>query len=148
MFKRLCKQNQIAKFNTLWGKLDKNTRGHVEEKSKKLPKADESPPKRLSPLGELDPPGLTRRSSCNIKCFSHWIEAEPREKWVLLYDIGGARFGVMTTNIAEVYNWVIRGLKGMPLVAIVEGVLYGIVGYYQKMHAVVVLHCTSIQTPY
>ena len=42
------------------------------------------------------------------------------------------RFGVMTTNIVEVYNWVIRGLKGMPLVAIVEGMLHGIIGYYQK----------------
>src|SRR6266540_4235304 len=51
----------------------------------------------------------------------------------------------MTTNIPEVYNWVIRGLKGMPLVAILEGMLHGIIGYYQKMHATVVLHCTTIQ---
>ena len=58
------------------------------------------------------------------------------------------RFGVMTTNIVEVYNWVIRGLKGMPLVAIVEGMLHGIIGYYQKRHATAVLHCTTMQTPY
>src|SRR6266540_3824219 len=54
----------------------------------------------------------------------------------------------MTTNIAEVYNWVIRGLKGMPLVAILEGMLHGIIGYYQKRHATAVLHCITMQTPY
>ena len=38
----------------------------------------------------------------------------------------------MTTNVTEVYNWVIRGLKGMPLVAIVEGISHGIIGYYKR----------------
>src|SRR6266498_651119 len=71
MFKRLCKQNQIGKFYTLWRELDENTRGHLEEKSKKPPKEDESPPQRLPPLGELNPPALRRRLSRNIKCFSH-----------------------------------------------------------------------------
>ena len=47
----------------------------------------------LPPLGEgIDPPNMRRRSARNIKCFSHWIEAEPKEKWSLLYDTGGARF--------------------------------------------------------
>src|SRR6266508_6909067 len=54
----------------------------------------------------------------------------------------------MTTNVAEVYNWVIRGLKGVPLVAILEGILHGNVGYYQKRHATTVLHSTTVQTPY
>ena len=53
---------------------------------------DESPPQRLPTLGELDPPDLRRRSSHNIKCFSHWIEAEPKEKWALLYGTVGARY--------------------------------------------------------
>ncbi len=47
MFKRLCKQNQTAKFHTLWTELDKNTRGHLEEKAKKPVNVDESPPQRL-----------------------------------------------------------------------------------------------------
>ena len=38
----------------------------------------------------------------------------------------------MTSNLAEVYNWVIRGLCGQPLVGIVEGILYGIIKYYKK----------------
>ena len=92
MFKRLCKQNQTRKFYTLWRELDANTRGHLEEEGKKPPKDDDTPPKRLPPLGELDPPGLRRRSSHHIKCFSHWIEAEPKEKWSLLYDTNGSRY--------------------------------------------------------
>ena len=54
----------------------------------------------------------------------------------------------MTSNLAEVYNWVIRGLRGCPLVGIIEGMLYGIIKYYQKCHAVAVLHSTKVQTPY
>ena len=92
MFKRLYKQNQTRKFHTLWRELDENTRGHLEEKAKNPPKEDDTPPKRLPPLGELDPPGLRRRSSRHIKCFSHWIEAEPKEKWSLLYDTNGSRY--------------------------------------------------------
>ena len=76
----------------MWRELDENTRGHLEEKSKKPPNEDERYPQRLLPLGELDPPALRRRSSHNIKCFSHWIEAEPMDKWALLYDTDGARY--------------------------------------------------------
>ena len=46
----------------------------------------------------------------------------------------------MTTNIADVYNWVIRGLHGLPIIVIIEGMLYDIIGYYQKRHAAVVSH--------
>jgi hypothetical protein len=46
----------------------------------------------------------------------------------------------MTPNLAEVYNQVIRGLRGLPLIAIIEGMLYGIIKYYQKRH------CRYIQT--
>jgi hypothetical protein len=39
-----------------------------------------------------------------VKTFSECIENEPKEKWALLYDIDGARYDMMTTNFAEVYN--------------------------------------------
>lgn len=103
----------------------------------------------LPPLGEgLDDPNVRRRMGRNIKCFSHWIEAEPKEKWSLLFDRLGARWGIMTSNLPEVYNWVIRGLRGLPLIAIIEGMLYGIIKYYQKRHAAAVLHSATVQTPY
>ncbi|XP_062186261.1 uncharacterized protein LOC133889801 [Phragmites australis] len=131
MFKRLCNQNQSRKFDAMWKELDKNTRTHMKERNKKPSTDDASVLETLLPLREdIDPPNMRRRSARNIKYFSHWIEAEPKEKWSLLYDTGGARYSVMTTNIAEVYNWIIRGLRGLPIVAIIKGILYDMIGYY------------------
>ncbi|CAN6290558.1 unnamed protein product [Urochloa humidicola] len=150
MFKKLCCQNQVGKFNALWEELDKLTSAHVLEMSKKPLTEDNNPSTPgLPPLGDgLDEPGVRRRRGRNIKCFSHWIEAEPKEKWALLYDTYGARWGIMTSNLAEVYNWVIRGLRGLPLVAIVEGMLNGVVQYYRKRRLAAVAHCATVQTPY
>ena len=99
-------QNQQRKFDALWALLDEHSRKHVDERNQEP---------------ESEPAGATRRTSRNIECFSHWIEAVPLEKWSLLHDTDGARYGIMTTNLAEVYNWVLRGLRSQPLVAIVEG---------------------------
>jgi hypothetical protein len=55
---------------------------------------DENPGVRpgLPPLGEgLDDPNIRQRRGWNIKCFSHWIQAEPKEKWAFLFDTLGAR---------------------------------------------------------
>ncbi|KAG2584290.1 hypothetical protein PVAP13_6KG291406 [Panicum virgatum] len=68
-----------------------------------------------------------------IKTFSEWIEHEPKEKWVLLFDEGGARYGLMTTNLAEVYNWVLRGVRSLPLVGIVEFFLYRTCDWLYRM---------------
>ena len=65
-----------------------------------------------------------------VKCFSDWIEHVPKEKWSLLHDRGGARYGVMTTNLAEVYNWVMRGARCFLLVGIMEEILYGTTNYF------------------
>jgi len=54
----------------------------------------------------------------------------------------------MTSNLGEVYNWVIIGLRGLSLIGIIEGMVYGIIKYYQKRHAAPVLHSTTVQTPY
>jgi hypothetical protein len=66
-----------------------------------------------------------------VKTFSEWIENEPKEKWALLYDPDGARYGIMTTNFAEVYNWVLRGVRVLPLVAIVEFIVRGCTDYFR-----------------
>jgi hypothetical protein len=67
-----------------------------------------------------------------VKNFSKWIENEPKEKWALLYDTDGVRYGIMTTNFAEVYNWVMRGVRGLPLVAIVEFIVRGCTDYFRN----------------
>ena len=51
----------------------------------------------------------------------------------------------MTSNLAKVY---IIGLRGQPLIGIIEGMLYGIIKYYQKSRAMTILHSATMQTPY
>jgi hypothetical protein len=45
---------------------------------------------------------------------------EPKEKWCLLFDEGGTRHGIKTTNFVESYNCVLRGARPLPLVGIIE----------------------------
>ena len=71
------------------------------------------------------------------------------ERWSLLHDTNGARFGVMTSNLAEVYNWVLRGSRGLPLVAIVESVLLGTTQWFQDRYTRASLHIQkNPNTPY
>ena len=123
MFKRLCTQNQEKKFNLLWKKLDELTKKQTTELSKRPVNTEEDDQVALEDVG-LDSPNVRRKRRRVIKTFSEWIEHEPKEKWALLYDEGGARYGIMTTNLAEVYNWVLRGVRSLPLVGIIEFFLY------------------------
>jgi hypothetical protein len=84
----------------------------------------------LCPL-PTDTARTRRRSGSAVNTFSEWIQNEPKEKWALLYDTDGARYGIMTTNFAEVYNWVLQGVRGLPLVAIVEFIVRGCTDYFR-----------------
>ena len=64
-----------------------------------------------------------------VKYFSDWIEHEPKEKWSFLHDRGDARYGIMTTNLAKVYNWIICSIRCLPLVGIVVTILRGTTNY-------------------
>jgi hypothetical protein len=151
MFKKLCKQNQQKKFEELWQKFDEFTRSEIKDRKKG---ASSSTPAnvedtRLCDLPGIDPPNCRRKSASRIKCFSDWIEKEPIEKWSLLHDAHGARYGIMTSNLAEVYNSVLRGVRGLPLVAIVESVLHGTTRYFQERYQKAVLHMQRFPaTPY
>ena len=133
LFKKLCKQNQRCKFDELWALLDKLTTSHMEDIHKKPVVAREEEPRGLEPIvGE--PARVTRRrkGGRSVKCFSEWIKNEPLEKWALIADTDGSRHKMMTTNLAEVYNWVLKACRSLPLVAIVECILRGTVAYLRE----------------
>ena len=123
LFKRLCSQNQEKKFNVLWKILDEHTKKQAAELRRRGVNAEDEELIAMENVG-VDGPNVRRRPGRLIKSFSKWIEHEPKEKWALLHDEGGARYGIMTTNLAEVYNWVLRGSRSMPLVGIVEFYIY------------------------
>ena len=80
-----------------------------------------------------------RRSTDSLvraaKPFTQWIDGAPKEKWSLLYETDGRRYGIETTNHAECYNMVMRRVRGFPLVGIVEFIMYGCVRYFRERYA-------------
>ena len=55
----------------------------------------------------------------------------------------------MTTNLAETYNFVLRGNRALPLTAIVEGIFYGTVKYFRVRRERAELHAKNFPTsPY
>jgi hypothetical protein len=72
-----------------------------------------------------------------VKNFSQWIQNEPKEKWCLLFDEGGAGHGIKTTNFAESYNCVLRGARPLPLFSIIEFFMYHTMLYFHTRSQVV-----------
>jgi hypothetical protein len=60
-----------------------------------------------------------------------------KEKWSLPHDAGGRRFGMMTTNISEVYNNVLKGARSLPVAAILELTFYRTVEYFRTRRTIV-----------
>jgi hypothetical protein len=46
-----------------------------------------------------------------------WLE---KSKWALAFDDDGSRYGIMTTNISEVFNFVLKGIRALPVSGIVN----------------------------
>ena len=43
-----------------------------------------------------------------------------RDKWAFAFDVGGLRYGVMTTNSLALFNKVFKGIRAVPMSDIVE----------------------------
>jgi hypothetical protein len=49
-----------------------------------------------------------------------------------MFDEGGARHGIRTTNFSKVYKCVIRGSRPLPLVGIIEFFMYRTIQYFYQ----------------
>ena len=58
-----------------------------------------------------------------------WLEAIPFQLWALSHD-GGRRYGIMTTNISEVFNSVLKGAHSLPVTALVQLTFYRLNSYF------------------
>ena len=45
---------------------------------------------------------------------------EHKAKWVLAYDEGGFRYGMMTTKLLDSFNHVFKGVQSLPVSGIIE----------------------------
>src|SRR5437762_7782713 len=120
LFERLCAQNQQRKFNTLWKLLDDMTAKQIAKREARASSANTTQ--------------ATQSSASGPKPFTQWIRDAPKEKWSLLYDTDGSRYGIMTTNVVESYNMVMRGVRCLPLVGIVEFIMYGCAKYFRDRY--------------
>ena len=48
-----------------------------------------------------------------------WLEAIPFQLWALSHD-GGRRYGIMTTNMSNVFNSVLKRARSLPCTALVQ----------------------------
>ncbi|WVZ71551.1 LOW QUALITY PROTEIN: hypothetical protein U9M48_020125 [Paspalum notatum var. saurae] len=108
LFKSLCSRNRQRKFNAIWKLLDELTAKH----------------QAITSSAMQEQPNHSHKG----------IQDKPKEKWVLLYDTNGRRYGIMTTNHAECYNMVMRSSRGLPLVGVVEFILYGRAKYFEERY--------------
>ena len=47
----------------------------------------------------------------------------------------GLRYGVLTTNLSEIFNSILRGARNVPITACVQMIFYRLVKYFNTKHA-------------
>ena len=58
-----------------------------------------------------------------------WLEGHSLAKWTLAHD-GGRRYGLLTTNLSEIFNSVLKGARFLPITACVQLTFYRLVHYF------------------
>jgi hypothetical protein len=58
-----------------------------------------------------------------------WLERHALDKWTLAHD-GGKRYGLLTTNLSEIFNSVLKGARFLPITACVQLTFYRLVHYF------------------
>ena len=58
-----------------------------------------------------------------------WLKEIPFHLWGLSHD-GGRRYGIMTTNISEVFNSVFKGARSLPVTALVQLTFFRLNSYF------------------
>ncbi|CAI9105969.1 OLC1v1005011C1 [Oldenlandia corymbosa var. corymbosa] len=64
-----------------------------------------------------------------------YMMAIPRGRWSLAYDQDYARWGMLTTNIFESYNNVLKGVRFLPIRAVVESTLAKTIKFFRDQYA-------------
>jgi hypothetical protein len=57
---------------------------------------------------------------------------DEKEKWALAFDKGGKRCGYMTSNMAEIFNSILRGVRSLPVTTIASFTFYKCNEWFMK----------------
>ena len=58
-----------------------------------------------------------------------WLERHSFDRWTLAHD-GGRRYGLLTTNLSEIFNSVLKGARFLPITTCVQLTFYRLVRYF------------------
>ncbi|XVF56380.1 hypothetical protein PTKIN_Ptkin06aG0115800 [Pterospermum kingtungense] len=77
-----------------------------------------------------------------------WLDEIPVQQWALAHD-GGHCYGIMTTNLSEVFNSVLKGARNLPITACVQLTFYRLVNFFSSSRgfAVEALTKAEVYTP-
>ena len=73
--------------------------------------------RHMATIGRINPEAL------------QWLEEIPLPLWALSHD-GGRRYGIMTTNMSEVFNSVLKGARSLPITALVQLIFSPLNSYF------------------
>ncbi|RVW27306.1 hypothetical protein CK203_107311 [Vitis vinifera] len=110
---RFCMHHLASNFNTKFKYKtlkDLMCRAAMESKVKKI-------------ISHMDTIGRINAEARN------WLEQISLEKWALSHD-GGWRYGIMTTNMFEVFNGVLKDAHNLPITALVRLTFYRVNSYF------------------
>lgn len=63
-----------------------------------------------------------------------WLQQIPLAQWTLSHD-EGRRYGVLTTNMSESFNGVLKSARSFPITAMVELIYFRLVNYFEGRRA-------------
>ena len=63
-----------------------------------------------------------------------WLKQISVQKWTAAHD-GGRRYGIMTTNLSECFNGVLKNACFLPVTALVQLTFYRLVTYFEQRRA-------------
>jgi hypothetical protein len=55
-----------------------------------------------------------------------------KSEWALAFDEGGSRYEIMTTNISEVFNFVLKGIRSLPISGILDYTFHNCNEYFMN----------------
>ncbi|KAK9131684.1 hypothetical protein Scep_011212 [Stephania cephalantha] len=73
---------------------------------------------------------MTELQEMNAECIA-WFNDLDRAQWTNAYD-KGYRYGWMTTNLAECFNGVLKGVRFYPITALVQVTFYRVLEFFNK----------------
>ena len=63
-----------------------------------------------------------------------WLRKIPLDKWTCAHD-DGRRYGMMTTNLSECFNGVLKNARFLPITALVQLTFFRLVSYFDGRRA-------------